>query len=358
MPLTVASCSRVFDRAWRGLVSCGVLAIGVWGTLALLYCLPHWVIPLVVEFWVAAAVGAVVLLWRRRTLQAFCVFAAACLAFAVWWGSLRPSDTRLWADDVALHLDSRIEGDRVTLYSVRNFTWRSQTDYDVRWETRDYDLRNLTSVDVICSYWMGPAIAHTLVSFGFAGGEQLVFSIEIRKERGEEFSAIGGFFKQFEATLIAADERDILRVRTNVRGEDVYLYRVVMPPEAMRSLFMAYLDEARSLRERPQWYNTLTANCTTIVWEMAKRMDPSLTLDWRLLVSGYLPNYLYEHQRLTTGYDFETLRSRGRVTDRAKGAVGDFSRAIRAGVPGSAQAPEIVEPATIDQKNRSPEKSR
>src|SRR3546814_1113198 len=107
---------------------------------------------------------------------------------------------------------------------------------------------------MLLSYWMGPLIAHTLVSFGFRDGRHLAFSIEIRKERGEAYSALGGFFRKFETSLIAADERDIVRLRSNVRREDVDLYRVALSPSAIRSLFLAYLTEAESLRRRPRWY--------------------------------------------------------------------------------------------------------
>lgn len=328
-----ASYSRVFSVVAKALASLAVALVTVWGCFALWFCVSHWVFALVVELWVAACCGSIVLMWKRKTWMALGVFASAMAVMLIWWSTLLPSDSRRWADDVALHVDSKLEGDHVTLYGVRDFTWRTPTDYDIRWDTRTYDLKQLQSVDVVCSYWMGPAIAHTLVSFGFADGQYVTFSIEIRKELGEEFSAIGGFFKQFETTLIAADENDILKVRTNVRGEDDYIYRVRMPVEAMRSLFMAYLDEARKLRERPQWYNTALANCTTIVYAMAKHIDSSLPLDYRLLVSGYLPEYLYDQKRLAPGVDFPTLHERARFTERARNATTDFSAAIRVGVP-------------------------
>lgn len=130
-------------------------------------------------------------------------------------------------------------------------------------------------------------IAHTLVSFGFADGRQLVFSLEIRKERGESFSALGGFFRKFEMTTVAA-ETDIVRVRSNVRGEDVYLYRLKgMTREQLKGLFVSCTGEARKLDAAPAFYNTLTSNCTTIVYELAKQIAPGLPLDYRLLASGY-----------------------------------------------------------------------
>jgi hypothetical protein len=229
-----------------------------------------------------------------------------------------------------------VDGNHVTLHNVRNFDWRSDSDYAQRWETRRFDLDRLESVDMIMSYWSGPAIAHMLVSFGFGDADQVVFSVEIRPEKGEAFSEIGGFFDEFELSIVAADERDVIRVRTNVRGEDDYLYRINMPKSAMRSLLVAYIDEADRLAVTPRFYNTITANCTTLVYHMLKQIVGYLPWDFRLLLTGYLPEYVYGIGGLTPHYSFEELRSRGRITARAKLAdrSGSFSLDIRRGVPG------------------------
>ena len=242
------------------LLSLAMVLTGAWAVMALHYQLPvaqPWK-ALAGIAWAAFALTAVVLAWRGSAARATLGYGIAFALLFGWWARIEPSDTRAWADDVSRHLQATRQGDILTLTNVRNFDWRTDTDYTPRWETRSYDLARLRSVDMAVSYWMGPAIAHTLVSFGFddgkgekgekGGTEQLVFSIEIRKERGEAFSAIAGFFKRFELSLVAADERDILRVRTNVRGEDVFLYRVKMAPEAMRALLLAYVQEADELR--------------------------------------------------------------------------------------------------------------
>ena len=330
---------RVLGQTLLSLVL--LLATG-WALLALHYRLP--LAPAgklaVCVLWAAFGLAAIALLWWGQASRALLAYGAAFVVLLGWWSSLAPSNDRSWADDVARHLQARVDGSQLTLGNVRNFEWRSDSDYTPRWETRHYDLERLQPVDVALSYWMGPAIAHTLVSFGFddgrGGTEQLAFSIEVRKERGESFSAVAGFFKQFELSLVAADERDILRVRTNVRGEDLYLYRVTMPPAAMRSLFLAYIAEADALARQPRFYDTLTANCTTIVYEMAQSIVGGLPLDWRLLASGYLPEYLHSVGGLVPGHDLATLRSAGRITLRAQAADADpqFSQAIRRGVPG------------------------
>jgi hypothetical protein len=290
--------------------------------------------------WGLFGLVAIVLVWRGKATRPLLSYAIGVAMLLGWWNTIQPSQNREWADDVARHLKPRVEGNVVTMENVRNFDWRSDTDYTVRWDTRRYDLDRLRSVDVSLSYWTGPAIAHTLVSFGFDDGQFVTFSIEIRKERGESFSSVGGFFKQFENSLVAADEHDILRVRTNVRGEDVYMYRVRLPQAEMRSLFLGYVDEAHALAGAPSFYNTLTANCTTIVYSLAKHVVPGLPMDWRLLASGYLPAYLHDVGGLTPGQSMDALRAGGRITDRAIATDQqpgvNFSQAIRNGLPGVA----------------------
>jgi hypothetical protein len=316
-----------------------VAALWVAGMLAYQLPGPGWLRGVMMALWGGFALITAVAVARARVGRwPGLVFLVALVATGVWWLLLTPRQDRVWADDVAQRLKVvSFDGRHVVLDNVRNFAWRTDDDHDVRWERREYDLDQLRSADLILSYWMGPTIAHTLVSFGFADGRQLVFSLEIRKERGESFSALGGFFRKFEMTLVAAEETDIVRVRSNVRGEDVYLYRLQgMTREQLKGLFVSYLGEARKLDAAPAFYNTLTSNCTTIVYELAKQIAPGLPLDYRLLASGYFAEYARDLGVLAPGVDFATLKARGRITDRARAAGNDphFSQRIRQGVPG------------------------
>ena len=310
----------------------------IWGALALWYQAPggRALKALGVLMWVMVSLAWLMTLWQGKTAVGLLTFAAAFGSLLIWWQRIRPSSDRIWADDVAQMTTGTIDGNRITLRNVRNFDWRSDTDYTKRWETRGYDLDRLISVDMIMSYWKGPAIAHMLISFGFDDGEHAVFSVEIRRERNESFSAIGGFFKQFELSIIAADERDVIRLRTNVRGEDVYLYRLKMPVPAIRSLFLGYIDEANALAGAPRFYNTITVNCTTLVYNMMKRIVGYLPLSLRLIFSGYLPEYVYRVGGLDGRFSLQELRARGRIADRAKraGRSSTFSADIREGIPG------------------------
>ncbi len=285
--------------------------------------------------WLSFALTALVALHRGHAMLALAAFALAMGGVLLWWHTLKPSNDRTWADDVARICWGEVHGDRVTLNDVRNFDWRSETDYTQRWETRSYDLRRLHSLDMITSYWAGPAIAHVLVSFGFDDGQYLVFSVEIRRQKSQGFSEIGGFFKEFELSVIAADERDVIRVRTNIRGEDDYLYRIRLPPQDIRLLLLSYVNQANQLRSTPRFYNTITVNCTTLIYHMMERIVGRLPLSYRLLLSGYLPGYVYSVGGLDQRYTLEQLRAFGRITERAHEADRSefFSRDIRRGIP-------------------------
>lgn len=316
------------------LVAVVVFLTGAWGALALWYQLPGGSVgrALGSVVWALLVVALIALAISRRSLWPLAGYGVAMLALLVWWWNIHPSNNRVWADDVAHLLRGEVHGHRVTLHNVRDFDWRSDSDYDARWETREYNLDHLVSADAIVSYWDSRAIAHAMISFGFDDGRHVVFSVEIRKKKGEAFSEIGGFFKQFEMVLVAADEHDIVRVRTNVRGEDDYLYPMTLERDTMRALFLSYVEAANRLAERPAFYNTITSNCTTLVYRMARQLNPGLPMDIRLLLTGYLQGYLRDNGAIDASQPADVQRAAARITDKARrtGPTDDFSRAIRA----------------------------
>src|SRR5450631_4518271 len=309
-----------------------------WGGFALWYQIPggQSFKGLCVLLWGAFSFAMLIALWQGRITLGVIAFTVALIGLLLWWTRLTPTNDHDWADDVAQITTGTVAGNRVTLHNVRNFDWRTQTDYTQRWETRSYDLDHLATVDMIMSYWNRPSIAHMLISFGFDDGAQVVFSVEIRRRKIQLFSEIGGFFKEFELSIIAADELDVIRLRTNVRGESVYLYRLQLPTAAMRSLFLGYIGEANHLDIAPHFYNTITVNCTTLVYQMMKRIVGHLPLSYRLLFSGYMPEYVYSVRGLDRRCSLEELRTRGFITDRAKQCdrSAHFSADIRKGIPG------------------------
>jgi hypothetical protein len=269
--------------------------------------------------------------WRWPALAAYAVL----FAIVLWrWQAIEPFNERDWLPESARLAYATIDGERVTLHNVRNFAYRSETDFTPAYYDKTFDLRNLDSVDVVASYWMGPAIAHVFLTFGFGGKDYVAISIEARKERDEGYSSVRGFFRQYELHYVVADERDVIRVRTNYRRdppEDVYLYRVRGSREAARRLFLDYVAEINRLKEQPEFYNTLTTNCTSNIW-LHSRVNPEhLRYSWKLLASGHVPELLYEHGKLDTSVPFAELRRRSLVNARAlaAGDAEDFSRRIR-----------------------------
>ncbi|MCB1398923.1 MAG: DUF4105 domain-containing protein [Rhodobacteraceae bacterium] len=241
-----------------------------------------------------AALAALWLRFFRSRRAGWAVLALGALIVGGWYQTITPMQDRDWAKDVERGVKARVDGSRVTLSDLRDFDWRSENDATERWIDRSVDLNDLQTVDMITSVWDNPDIAHLLVSFGFGAGEHVVFSVEIRREDGEEFNEIGGFFRQFELVLIGATERDIVRLRTDYRKEKVRLYPLALTPEQRRVMFLSYVELAQDLEARARFYNTLLANCTTVVYRLAQSLKPDLPLDWRLLLSGHLPGYLAE----------------------------------------------------------------
>ncbi len=315
-----------------------LVASALWGVLALRY-FDHLGDARCIALAAGFGIAALLLLaamptrrWRRPAATLYLVL----FALLLWrWFAIEPSNGRDWQPEGARLAHAEIDGDRVTVRNIRNFDYRTETDFTAAYYDKTFDMRRLNSVDLLAVYWMGPAIAHIFLSFGFAGGDHLAVSIEARKEKGEGYSSVKGFFRQYELQYIVADERDVIRVRTNYRRdppEEVHLYRLIGTPEAARRLFMAYLGEINALATRPEFYNTLTTNCTTNIWLLSRVNPGHVPFSWKILASGYLPEYLYEQGRIDTTLPFAELQRRSAINARARAAddAADFSRRIRA----------------------------
>jgi Domain of unknown function (DUF4105) len=252
----------------------------------------------------------------------------------LWWVSIAPSNSRNWAPEVDRTARAELHDSTATVQNVRDFQYRSESDYDQRWETRTYNLDRIRGVDLFLSFWGPTQIAHTIVSWDFDDGQHLAISIETRKEKGQEYSALRGFFRQYELYYVVADERDVIGVRTNHRNEQVYLYHIRLSDSQARSLLVDYLKEVNHLADQPEWYNALTHNCTTTIRGHAQNVGTVGKLDWRLLANGHLDQLLYERGQLDRRLPLEELRALSNITERAK-AAGDspeFSIRVRQGL--------------------------
>ena len=287
--------------------------------------------------WILAALNlAVVLLvpsWSRK----LGLLGIGFVLVLIWWLSLKPSGQGEWQADVAQKPRAEVNGDEVTVHNVRNSEYRTATDFTPVWETRKVRLSQLTHMDLFINYWGSPWMAHPIVSFQFADGPPLCFSIETRKKVGQSYSAIGGLYRQYELVFVVADERDAVRVRTNYRkGEDVYLYRTAAGLQHIRERFLEYIDSINHLDANPRWYNAVTTNCTTAI-RSQRPVAGRQPWDWRMLVNGKGDEMLYERGTiLTDSLPFAELKQRAHINAAAKAANDDpdFSTRIRENRPG------------------------
>ncbi|QSQ27227.1 DUF4105 domain-containing protein [Pyxidicoccus parkwayensis] len=279
-------------------------------------------------------VAVAVALWRRSSWRvAVAVVVAGCAAIYGWVRTVQPSDQRDWAPDLARAARAEVDGTRVTIHDVRDFRYRSTTDWDASWYTATYDTRELTGAWFIVEPFSGfYGAAHTMVSFGFADGRYVVFSVEVRREKGETFSALGGLFRQFELIYVVGDERDLIQLRSNHRKDDVYLYPVDASKERIATFFLDMVARMNALHERPEFYDTLTSNCTTnLVRHVEKVSAVKVPYDHRTLLPAYSDALAYELGLIEKDAPLEVVRARHRINVQAMAANGqpDFSRRIR-----------------------------
>lgn len=331
--------SRLFLVLLQILLTLLVLGAAVWGIGLLVFRLPGATgIAAASGFGLAGLAGALGLWTGAPRLPL--AFAVLFLGLLGWWSSLKPSHDRAWIPELARLPQMAVADGRLTVSDLRHFTWRTESDYDQRWETRSYDLSRIRGADLFLSYWSGEAIAHLLISFTFEDSDPLTISIEIRREQGEEWSALAGFFRNYEMAYVAADERDLIGLRTQARGEDTRLFRLNASPAQARDLLLAYARDINRLAQEPRWYNTLTTNCTTVVYELVRQVAPawrfSLPLDPRVLLSGHLPSYLRDIGAVRQDLPLDELVRLSRIGERARSLPPDspdFPRVIREGVP-------------------------
>jgi hypothetical protein len=318
-------------------ISLIVTLMTAWATLAIYYSdLPGLYLRSgLAGLFALATISAFLFLPKRcRTLVGFAVVFAVIVS---WWLMIPASNTRNWEREVARAPYATMNGNLITIHDIRNFHYRTEKDFDVAYYDKTFDLTKLDSADLMAVYWAGDAIAHIMMSFGFQNRDFVAFSIETRKEQGEDYSTIKGFFKQYELVYIVGDERDLIRVRTDYRmpQEDVYLYRLRVAPKRVREIFMGYVGQINSMKQRPEWYNTLTTNCATSVVHLMKVTGGHARYNWKILLSGHAPLYAYENEALDTRIPFEELKRRSYINLKVHkiGNDQEFSRKIREDLP-------------------------
>ncbi|MCA0424069.1 MAG: DUF4105 domain-containing protein [Proteobacteria bacterium] len=322
----------------RIIVALALFLFALWGVGALYFRAP---LGQIGSYALIAAFTGIMLfaLWsvfsaRKRGAAAASVAGTALLLLG-WYQTITPSDNLEWAPDVAHRSLVTIQGDDVFIRNFRNFKWRGAYEAEQIWEDQRFSLSDVRTTDLILSYWTGPAIAHMMISFGLADGRYYVFSTEIRRKAGQEYNPFAGFFRSYTLDTIVAAESDVVKVRTNFRDEDDYRYRLDIEPKTAQRLFVSMADLTQQLEEAPEFYNTVTANCSMTPFRMMSTLQPGIApFDPRIITVGFMPSYLYEHKFIRTDKSLEATRAAARITEKAKAAQAldgvAFSAAIRA----------------------------
>jgi len=256
-----------------------------------------------------------------------------------WWLGLKPSNDGNWKSNVDRTAWAEFAGDRVTIHNLRNCDYHTETDYQNCWGDRTVYLSQIRAADLFLTNWGIPFASHAIVSFQFGDNEHVAFSIEARYKNGQTYSTIRGCFRQYGLIFVTADERDLIRLRTNFRkDEEVYMYRLQETPEVARAMFLSYIAYLNKLKDHPDWYNEVTRNCTTAIHgQLAADAESTQPWNYQILLNGTLDKLLYDRGRLVTGgLTFPELKQREHINAaaRAANASTDFSTLIRVGRTG------------------------
>jgi hypothetical protein len=314
----------------RGLVLLLLVLAWIWGGFAILIAGPASLLVHIATLVIFIGAVPVVFYFSTTFWRAIIYQIGVFAILLIWWSTLSPTNDKDWAADVAHIPHGTIENNILTLHNVRNFNYRTEQDFDERWETRTYDLNQLESIDLFLSYWGSPHITHTIISWGFKNGDQLAVSIETRKDKTQQYSAIKGFFKQFTLAYVAADERDVIRKRTNIWKEEVYVYRLTVPKDRIRSSLESYVAHMNKLVNEPEFYHALTMNCTSTIRMHSETNPDRLPFDWRFVANGHVDKLLYDHKAIRYDLPFEQVRKQSRIDLAMQEKDGtDFSVSLR-----------------------------
>jgi hypothetical protein len=295
--------------------------------------------------WVLATVACIAAA-HTSEWTGYGLFAGLVAVWTVWWVAIQASTTLDWVAENRYQATGQIVGNTLVIRHVRNFDWKGKRTFEERWEERVYDLAKLRALDLFVCFWGNPRIAHVMLSFDFADGAPICFSVETRREITERWTPLAGFMKSYELLIIAGDERDLVRNRINIRGEDVRLYRVFTTPDMRRRILEGIVGQMTRLAERPRFYNTIFHNCINEIARIVWTSGQKFPLDWRILFSGYVAEYLYDIELLDPSRPFAALKAHSDIRARSLAADQDplYSRRIRDGLadPNTSKATVIA----------------
>jgi hypothetical protein len=257
-------------------------------------------------------------------------------AFFIWQWFLQAPTEGDWQGPLAVQAHADFNGDQVTIKNIRNFRYKSEYDFDANYYDQTFDLNKISKIWYIVEPFENRNYAaHTFLSFEFSDGKFITISIEARKKKGQDYSLILGMFKTYPLMYIAADERDSIYMRTSVRQNEVYLYPAKATPEQARLLFVDMLLKMNELAEKPTWYNTFTANCTSAIADHINKIWPGRLPKflWQAWITGYAEKMVFENGLIETDLNLQEARKKYFITNKSNGVgdAPDYSQKIREG---------------------------
>ena len=321
---------RILLAGTKGICGLAFAAAWLWMVGAARYSELPGPLPWILALALLAGVPAL-WAWRRRQGKPFALaFVALFALVVVAWQFKRPTLDRTWVADMRRDARITIEGNRFTVHGLRDLAYRTPDDFALRYQTRTYDLNALRTVDFMVERFHAfKGLAHTLLSFGFDGGDALCISVEVRREVGESFGPVKGLYKQFELMYVLGTERDLIGLRTNYRKSRVWLYPIRTTPERKRALLLAMLRRADALQRKPEFYNTVTSSCTTNIADHVVALVPTHRFDWRLWLPGYSASLVHDLGLIDTALPFAAAQARFRIDDVARQGPTDASYSAR-----------------------------
>lgn len=271
--------------------------------------------------------------FRRRLRHGATIWGLAMTALVIWQVQDRPTNDRKWLPEYAIPATSVREGQSIEVKHIRNFTYSSEVDYVQSYYDAAFPLDGLATVDLVASYWPGEAAAHRFLTFGFADGRHLAVSIETRNQIDARYSAVAEFFNHYELFYVVADERDLIGVRTDIYRERVYLYHLNATAQQRQALFLSYMDKVQRLEQRPEWYNSMTDNCTADMLAHPNQLI-GVPCSLRALLGGSAVEYAYSLGLLDTKKTFADLQDESLIRRPPDAHIGrGYSQEIRRGLP-------------------------
>ena len=228
------------------------------------------------------------------------------------------TNLRLWATEHAVLPYAKVNGDKVEIHNIRNFSYTNKENYKISYYNRNFSLSKLISLDFIVEPFM-PGAAHSFLSFGFSDGKHMAISVEARRKKGTDFSPIKALLRWYQIIYVAVDERDIISLRAEHRKNKVYIYPIKLSSKRIQKIFIDMIKKINRLNQKPEYYNLVTNNCvTSVVQHINRVLEKKISYNFDLLFTTFFDKRLYAYDLIKTNLPLSKIRSRYLVNRRLK----------------------------------------